>query len=365
MFDLFPIESYSTILYNTQLTVIMLTVFHTQLFDYKDQSTHKYLAIIAWPYALFITLFIGLRPVSGAFVDMTTYAYMFYRETVGNPVDIGSDIAFAYLLKFSAAVTNEAGFFFICALLYIGTLVIACRNLFKQYWIYCFIALVASFSFYAYGVNGIRNGMATSIFILGISYYKKPVISAAILIIACLFHQSMYLPTAAYLLAYFINRPKLYLIGWFAAIPLSLVFGDLFVSLFSSLGFADDRLSEYLLSDANASEFSSTGFRWDFLLYGATGTFAGWYFIFKKGFKDAFYSRIYGTYLIANAFWIMVITANFSNRFAYLSWFLLAVVIFYPFLKQRFFNYQHQIFGGVLLLYFMFTYMMNLILPNI
>lgn len=365
MFDLFPIESYSTVYYNVQLSVLILTVFHTQIFDFTDRVTHKYLAIIAWPYALFIILFIGLRPVSGVFVDMTTYAYMFYRETIGNPVEMGSDVVFAYLLKFSARITNESGFFFICALLYIGSVIVACRNLFKQYWIYGFIAIVASFSFYTYGVNGIRNGMATSIFILGISYHRKALISGIIVSIACLFHQSMYLPTAAYLISYFVINPKIYLIGWFAAIPMSLVFGGFFVGLFSSLGFADERLSEYLLSDANASEFSSTGFRWDFLLYGFTGTFAGWYFIFKKGFNDTFYNRIYKTYLIANAFWILVITANFSNRFAYLSWFLLSIVIFYPLLKQRFFSYQHQIFGGILLLYFMFTYMMNLILPNI
>lgn len=365
MFDLFPIESYSSIYYNLQLVVVVLTVLHTQLFDYRDKSTHIYLAIIGWPYAILITLYLGLRPVSGEFVDMTTYAYMFYRETIGNPVEIGSDIAFAYLLKFSARFTTEMGFFFICALLYVGSLIIASKNLFKNYWIYGFIAIVASFSFYAYGVNGIRNGMATSIFIWGISYPKKPLISALIIAIACLFHQSMYLPTAAYVITYLVNKPKMYLIGWFAAIPLSLVFGSLFVGLFSGLGFADDRLSEYLLSEANANEFSSTGFRWDFLIYGATGTFAGWYFIFKRQFKDPFYNRIYGTFLIANAFWILVITANFSNRFAYLSWFLLALVIFYPFLKKRFFSYQHQIFGAVLLLYFMFTYTMNLLIPNI
>src|SRR5690606_9952527 len=181
-----------------------------------------------------------------------TYAYMFYRETIGNPVEMGSDIAFGYLLKLSARITNEMGFFFICALLYIGSLIVACKNFFKSYWIYCFIALVASFSFYAYGVNGIRNGMATSIFILGLSY-KKPVVSALIIAVSCLFHQSMYLPAAAYLITYFVNSPKIYLISWFAAIPLSLVFGNFFVGVFSGLGFADDRLSDYLLSEASAS----------------------------------------------------------------------------------------------------------------
>ena len=39
-------------------------------------------------------------------------------------------------------------------------------------------------------------------------------------------------------------------------------------------------------------------------------------------------------YLTANAFWILVIRSSFSNRFAYLSWFLMAIIIFYPFFKH-------------------------------
>ncbi|MDG3581737.1 EpsG family protein [Galbibacter pacificus] len=365
MFDLFPIEKYGTVFYNMQAAVILLTVFHTQIMDYQDKKVQQYLGLIGWPYALFILFFIGLRPISGEFIDMTTYAYMFQREISGSPIDIGSDFGFGFLVKFSALVTTINGFFFICACIYILPLAVACRRFFKNYWIYCFIALVASFSFYAYGVNGIRNGMATSIFILGLSYHKKPIVSGLIVFLSCTFHQSMYLPTAAYVITFFLNFPKAYLIAWFAAIPLSLVFGSLFIMIFTSLGFADDRLSQYLLADVDKSAFSNTGFRWDFLLYSATGTFAGWYFIFKKKFTDKMYHRIYGTYLISNAFWILIITANFSNRFAYLSWFMLAVVIFYPFLKKRFFNYQHQVLGIVLLMYFLFTYLLNFVKPNL
>ncbi|HMQ45454.1 MAG TPA: EpsG family protein, partial [Mariniflexile sp.] len=67
------------------------------------------------------------------------------------------------------------------------------------------------------------------------------------------------------------------------------------------------------------------------------------------------------TYLICNGFWILVIKANYSNRFAYLSWFMMALVIVYPFLKQTFFKYQYIILGNVILLYFGFTYFMSYI----
>ncbi|MBA4135207.1 MAG: hypothetical protein C0525_10825, partial [Flavobacterium sp.] len=105
-------------------------------------------------------------------------------------------------------------------------------------------------------------------------------------------------------------------------------------------------------------EFSAVGFRWDFLLYSISGVFTGLYFIFKKEFEDEFYKRLINLYLMTNAFWILVIRANFSNRFAYLSWFLLGVVIIYPFLKRVFFKEQHQIIGKIILAYFLFTYVL-------
>jgi hypothetical protein len=64
---------------------------------------------------------------------------------------------------------------------------------------------------------------------------------------------------------------------------------------------------------------------------------------------------------MANAFWILVIRANFSNRFAYLSWFLMAVIVFYPFFKMKFFKKQNKVLAYTILGYFGFTYLMFLI----
>ena len=47
-------------------------------------------------------------------------------------------------------------------------------------------------------------------------------------------------------------------------------------------------------------------------------------FIVKKNYiEDQLYVKMCNIYLLANAIWILVIRANFSNRFAYLSWFYL------------------------------------------
>ena len=175
---------------------------------------------------------------------------------------------------------------------------------------------------------------------------------------ALLFHKTLFLPILAYLATYFYNNPKFYFKGWLMCIPLSLVLGGVWISLFSSLGFADDRLSGYLSSSSEEGTFSATGFRWDFLFHSAFAVFAGWYFVVKRGFSDALYNRLLNTYLICNGFWVLVIRANFSNRFAYLSWFMMAIVIIYPLLKKNFFKNQHALLGNIILAYFSFTYLM-------
>jgi len=173
-------------------------------------------------------------------------------------------------------------------------------------------------------------------------------------------HSSLLIPIAAFAVSALQKNPRLYLYVWLASIPLSLVAGSFWESFFSSLGF-EDRTSGYLTNNEEAlQQFSQTGFRWDFVLYSASGIIAGYYFIFKKNIKDNFYIHLFGIYAIANAFWILVIRAAFSNRFAYLSWFLLAAVIAYPMLKYKIWTDQYRILGTIIFVYFLFTYIMFL-----
>jgi hypothetical protein len=173
----------------------------------------------------------------------------------------------------------------------------------------------------------------------------------------------MLLPTFAFILVQFYNKPKTYLVFWLLCIPLSLAAGGFWESFFASLGFQDERLSYLTDGNINDDEFAYTGFRWDFLLYSATGVFAGWYYIVKRDFSDPIYFKLFNIYLFANGFWILVIRANFSNRFAYLSWFMLALVIVYPLLKKEILEEdQNRKLGWILLVYFGFTFFMNVVL---
>ena len=81
--------------------------------------------------------------------------------------------------------------------LYIVPLYIVSKKLFKRYGFYAFYLFIASFSFWAYGTNGIRNGIATSVFLLVFTTNKKW-LQVLLLFIAIQFHSSMLIPTAAF-----------------------------------------------------------------------------------------------------------------------------------------------------------------------
>jgi len=311
---------------------------------------------------ILVLLLIGLRPVSYYyFGDTGTYADSFalYKNNNFYEPEEG-DFLFNLMTRITASVVDVNTYILICGTLYVFPLYSACKKIFKSYWSYAFLMLVISLSFWSYGTNGIRNGIATSLFIYALS--KKTVVMQLLFFLVALgFHKSLLLPIAGYLLTLKFNTPRLFLIFWFACIPFSLLIGGSFQNLVAGF-FEDKKLNEYFYSDQYSGSFSRTGFRWDFLLYSASGVYTGWYFIVKRQFKDLFYAKLYSIYLFSNALWILVIQANFSNRFAYLSWFLLGLVIVYPFIKQSFFKNQYPILGNIIVGYFAVTYILDYIL---
>ena len=344
-------------LYNWLLLVILF-IFLLKSFSSKPNA----LQLLGYAFLIFSIIFIGYRPIALAFGDMGSYYYRFIELQQGRERDISSDILFHYFSKISSQFLNASNYFLLIAFIYIIPLYKFSRKHLKENWIFVFIALCASFSFWTYGTNGIRNGMATSLFILAFAFYNNKRIMWSILFLSFSMHNSMIIPIAAYGITFFINKPKFFLFIWGAAIPLSLFGGGFFQSIFATLGF-EERTAGYLIGGEQfQDQFSSTGFRWDFLLYSFIPVYAGYFYIVNMKIKDKLYYSLFGTYTIANAVWILVIRANFSNRFAYLSWFLMAIIIFYPLYKYKMFKNQYTIASLIMLAYFGFTFFMNVIL---
>ena len=362
MIEIVPIELYTKTHYLIMLFVVIFTFFQTQSLELDSENNFRFMKIMGSLYFFFLLIYMGLRPVSGAyFGDMSTYGATFYKYSLGAPITSTKDILFHVFTKACSQIMTVHMYFLLCVGLYLFPLVLVSKKWFGNYWYYSFLFLVTAFSFWAYGTNGIRNGIAGSFFLLGISR-NKLLWKIVWIWLAINFHKTMLLPTAAFIFANFYNQPKKLIYLWLLCIPLSLVGGGFFEGFFATLGFEDDRISYLTEGNVNNDNFSSTGFRWDFLIYSGTAVFAGWFYIFKRKFKDKIYFWLYNTYILSNAFWILVIRANFSNRFAYLSWFMISLVIIYPLLKQYIISKQHKKIGLILVAYFSFTFFMNYLL---
>ena len=179
--------------------------------------------------------------------------------------------------------------------------------------------------------------------------------------IAINIHRTTSLPLLmAFVASFGIKSFKVAYTFWIISILISLVAGSAITSLFVGLGF-DDRVS-YLQTDASSEVFSHTGFRWDFLLYSMMPIVLGYYIIMRRGIRNATYEFLLNTYTLSNAFWVMVIRANYTNRFAYLSWFMYPIVLAYPLLKMNVWDKrQGEALSLIMFMHAAFTWFMSTI----
>ena len=303
----------------------------------KTQYVHKDDHQLMWVISFFLAIVIGVRPITIHFADTIGYAHVYADSDIVSLKDClqTKDYIFNILMcLFRRVGLSIHVFFTFISIVYIGFSAWTAQRISKRYAYLIFLCIIGSFSFYSYGVNGIRNGMAVTLVMLALTFVEnKKVVALPLLWCATGIHGSSYLPIACMLVSYFYKSTKMYIIIWLASIVFVNIDSHSVESFLLNLGWVeDDRFSRYLVGMDNKQDFTHVGFRWDFLLYSAVPIYVAYYFIVKKGFQDSLYKLFANTYILANAFWVLVINASFSNRFAYLSWFLYAIVLVYPFL---------------------------------
>ncbi len=358
--DFIPVEYYTLVFYNALLTVIFFTFIRLLTKGYVLNNFRKK-EYISFMLLLSVVFYMGLRPISGKyFIDMGMYNYEFEQYASGGEINANRDYLWHLFMKFCSGIMTANIFFLVCAILYVLPLYKASKNWFGKDRYFLFLMFVASLSFWAYGTNGIRNGIATSVFVLALSKKNNIFQKDGLLILSFFIHGSMVIPISAYILSSVYKNPKHYIFGWFLCVVISLIFGGMLESFIANIGFGDDR-SGYLTMRGFENRFSFTGFRWDFLLYSFAPIFMGYYFIVSKKFEDKIYTQLFNIYVASNAFWVLVIRSAYSNRFSYLSWFLMAPIVFYPFLKSKLFKKQQKVLALTIVLYYGFTYIVFLV----
>ena len=172
------------------------------------------------------------------------------------PVIGEGEWAFALYMFISGLLMGAKGWFLLTAVLYCGLAALAFRLVHQRVAYLAFLTCASSFSFWTYGTNGLRNGLATSLVLLGMACSKRKWLMGFLFFLAFSTHMSVGLPIAAFVLTLFYNKPRYYLIGYGVAVILSIVMGGFWINFFANLGlFEDARLSEYLLSDEYVDSF--------------------------------------------------------------------------------------------------------------
>lgn len=287
--------------------------------------------------------------------DRTLYAYGFIHAGNEGFITEGTDYLFGLYCALVARFFDWQGCFVVTALIYVGNHLIAAYRCSRENVALLFLLMLSSFSFYAYGVNTIRAGFAASFLLLAVVYYRQLVWFFLFIFIAVNCHYSMIIPSLAMVAARYWNKPKLYIGLWLCCVLASAVAGHYFETLFAGMS-SDSRVS-YLAVDAQDTHYK-VGFRVDFVLYSLLPIVAGYYYLVRKRIQSEFYSFLLNTYILANCFWILVIRANFSDRFAYLSWFLYPLVLIYPMCHFKIAPQQHAKMALILLVSAGFTYFM-------
>ncbi len=341
---------------------------YSSIIEQRSISSSFYSSLLL---IVFVTLFLGLRPaIHPAFADSQTYGMMYFIVDEINTINWSEEWLWNRIIIFCREFlhfnVNEYFLFLECC--YTLTMLVACVKLFKyNIWI-PILFILSSFSFYGYAVNGLRNGIACHITLLGLILMadRKSInyfIALLFFILAYAIHRSIVLPCICLVLSLFLNNTKFALWFWGLSIIFSYIFGNIVGNLFQGIGIFEDKLSYFqdLEKTDLVNSFSRTGFRFDFLLYSAMPILMVWYVTVKRNFHDFTYNIIANTYILANAFWILVIRASFSNRFAYLSWFLYPLVIAYPLVRMRIWDEQDRKAALILLAYSGFTFFMHFV----
>lgn len=301
-----------------------------------------------------VVLAIALTPEETMGGDKINYTNTFYAISSGRSVwnEFDKDVLFYGWVHINALFTKNPTFFFILtAFVYVGGYINGFKRINRDHWCVLVVAAVFGLGFFAYGDNTLRAGMAYSLLLIGISlFYQKKVFSIVFAVIAILVHHSMVIPVSALAIAYFYKNTKIIFFGWLVLLGVALVFGNAtqeFLAQFFE-NWEDQRMASYALG---SSDVYRQGFRWDFLIYGFVPIALGLYYRYRKHFEDPFYVWILNSYIIANGFWLLMIRAPFTDRFAYLSWALMPIVLFYPLLKRRIWGNQNLcIVGGLILI---------------
>lgn len=327
--------------------------------DVKDSYS------IALVLALILTLFIGLRPNDPVFADTVNYVNGYYDnmfQSFSFSFDVENVIFDNLCLYFASYNLGWHSLFVLLAGLYFILTYVACRKIFRKNTLIAFLVFLGAFSTFSYSVNGVKAGVAASVFLCALAYRSERPFWASILAIASWgFHHSMTPCVFAFFIVWIYSNPRVYVLFWLICLVLSAAHITYFQTLF--MNYADAKGATYLDMENLAGWDGKAGFRADFVIYSAMPILVGYWAIFKKRINSIKYNRLLSTYIFLNGIWLLCMYAGFTNRIAYLSWFMYPFVLIYPVLENEcnWGPYRYRTAAIFAALHIGFTLFMNIV----
>lgn len=308
--------------------LLLVTVLTLTVVKYRRSLKVNESIIGSASLCFFLVLFIGFRPVSIYFVDMVNYANWWGGTWWGFDWE-AENLLFDNLYQYMGSIFPDGTVFFVLmAAIYFTGMLVACRKLFPSNTLIVFLVCLAAFSTFSYGTNGIKAGAAASLFLVALAYRDNIVVSIFFLFLSWGFHHSMQMPVAAYVLTLIFKNKKWYFYGWLFCLLMAVAHISFFQELFA--GMTDESGAGYLNWDTNDDWGGKSGFRIDFVIYSAMPVVMGYYVKFKYRLEDRLYDIMLYMYLTCNGIWMLCMYAQFTNRIAYLSWFMYPILLVYP-----------------------------------
>lgn len=324
---------------------------------------------------VFMVLFIAFRnPYSPLFGDTKAYTWFFEHVEFYNGYEYVWDkdainLLFENLFHYMAFnYKSVSSFFFVISVIYFVGMWYASKKLFPKDSFAVFMVFLAAFSTFSAGINGIKAGAAASLFLVALALNNSdstPKIFAYIFLVLSLgFHHSMKVPIAAFIICKIVTKPQIFTLLWIICFFIAALHITFFQELFADFGesLGDNKVVGYLSGESNQiSQLGLSGFRFDFILYSVVPIVIGWITIYGKQIKSSKYIFLLNLYTLVNSIWLLCMYAWFTNRIAYLSWFMYPIVLIYPFLGTNWGDNKYKLFKVVAYSHLVFTLFMHFV----
>lgn len=355
-----PVEYYNIIYYNVVLIFVIFFFVYTTDIRSQNSLNISILNVLYLVLLFFVFFYYGFRDPFGdpkILGDTSQYSKVFLSISTS---DLSRDYGFYKYVLFAQEFFSLRQFHFFNCVLYIAPLFFAFRNINKKYQAIFFIYYLTTMSFLAYGINGVRNGIGTSFFICGF-FCSNKFKRLFFYLLSVSFHKSLLLPVIAYYMIINIRKTNWYLYLWIGCFLISVFFGGVISNFFSTIDISGDgRLNAESFVGQYDGRQLRVGLRFDFILYSLVPILWGWFVLKRKKYYDVIYLNLYHLYVFTNSFWVLINRVAYSNRYAYLSWFLYSIVLLYPLIKKNMFKNQLALIGYIVLFQYIFTYILFL-----